>query len=355
MVDKSESLNIWDLFDIPTIEEGGVEAYLKTILLRCAGWFEAKTASVFVAESDGFIRCQASIGTTISKDAIITEGQGIGGLECPPPVGAFEELVRQPQLQRARRQPGESDGDRQEEQHLDVKNQKQNGVKVVMGFELNPRITRGRDAAFVDGTLVEAGFRRLEKAEPQLRHRQQSERKARVLHFDHGVQEMRGADHDRTNLGCRHTAARQHRADGIGNPTRDIRRRRRLDRGQNLAAAQQCGVRSSYVDPAALGPDRWAALIGAWHLTGGACVVVNAGTTMTVDALNGEGVFLGGCIVPGAALMREALARDTANLALRAGARVVSEPVNKALLQALSEQHGFKVTSVHQPREQRRA
>ena len=34
---------------------------------------------------------------------------------------------------------------------------------------------------------------------------------------------------------------------------------------------------------------------------------------------------------------------------------VVSEPVNKALLQALSEQHGFKVTAVHQPREQRRA
>jgi len=40
---------------------------------------------------------------------------------------------------------------------------------------------------------------------------------------------------------------------------------------------------------------------------------------MTVDALNGEGLFLGGCIIPGAALMRDALARDTANLALRAG------------------------------------
>jgi type III pantothenate kinase len=87
-----------------------------------------------------------------------------------------------------------------------------------------------------------------------------------------------------------------------------------------VSSAQQCGVRSSYVDPAALGADRWAALIGAWHLTGSACVVVNAGTTMTVDALSGEGVFLGGCIVPGAALMRDALARDTANLALRAGA-----------------------------------
>jgi type III pantothenate kinase len=86
-----------------------------------------------------------------------------------------------------------------------------------------------------------------------------------------------------------------------------------------VSAAQQCGVRSSYADPAALGPDRWAALIGAWHLAAGACVVVNAGTTMTVDALNGEGVFLGGCIVPGAMLMRAALARDTANLAQREG------------------------------------
>ncbi len=81
----------------------------------------------------------------------------------------------------------------------------------------------------------------------------------------------------------------------------------------------QCGVRSGYADPAQLGPDRWAALIGAWHRAGTACVVVNAGTTMTVDALNGEGAFLGGFIVPGATLMRAALARDTANLAEREG------------------------------------
>lgn len=85
------------------------------------------------------------------------------------------------------------------------------------------------------------------------------------------------------------------------------------------ASAAQCGVRSSYADPAALGADRWAALIGAWHLSGTACVVVNAGTTMTVDALGSDGVFLGGCIVPGLRLMRESMARDTANLALREG------------------------------------
>ena len=79
MSGRTESLNIWDLFDIPSIEEGGVEAYLKTILLRCSEWFEAKAASVFVAETDGIIRCQASIGTTISPSAVITEGKGIAG------------------------------------------------------------------------------------------------------------------------------------------------------------------------------------------------------------------------------------------------------------------------------------
>lgn len=85
------------------------------------------------------------------------------------------------------------------------------------------------------------------------------------------------------------------------------------------SASAQCGVSSGYAAPETLGPDRWAAMIGAWHLTGAACVVVNVGTTMTVDALSAEGVFLGGCIVPGATLMRDALARDTANLAARDG------------------------------------
>ncbi len=86
-----------------------------------------------------------------------------------------------------------------------------------------------------------------------------------------------------------------------------------------VAAAAQCGVSSGYADPVTLGADRWAALIGAWQILRNACVVVNVGTTMTVDALSAEGAFLGGCIVPGPALMRDALARDTAHLAARVG------------------------------------
>ena len=85
------------------------------------------------------------------------------------------------------------------------------------------------------------------------------------------------------------------------------------------SAAAQCGVRSSYDDPRQLGADRWAALIGAWNLHRGPCVVVNAGTTVTVDALDGSGVFLGGMIIAGADLMRDALSRNTAGLRPRPG------------------------------------
>jgi type III pantothenate kinase len=85
------------------------------------------------------------------------------------------------------------------------------------------------------------------------------------------------------------------------------------------SSASQCGVKNAYDRPGQLGADRWAALIGARHLHHGPCVVVNAGTTMTVDALSADGVFLGGMIVAGADLMRATLARNTAQLKPRGG------------------------------------
>jgi type III pantothenate kinase len=86
-----------------------------------------------------------------------------------------------------------------------------------------------------------------------------------------------------------------------------------------VGRAEQCGVRSGYANPHQLGPDRWAALVGARALFDGPCAVVNAGTTMTVDALSSEGVFLGGFIVPGYAVMKSALAAHTARLVLQEG------------------------------------
>ncbi len=85
------------------------------------------------------------------------------------------------------------------------------------------------------------------------------------------------------------------------------------------AQAAQCGVSNGYDNPAQLGCDRWAALVAAWRRCSRACVVVNAGTALTVDALDGSGHFCGGLIVPGLHAMQQALAANAAALTVAAG------------------------------------
>ncbi len=80
------------------------------------------------------------------------------------------------------------------------------------------------------------------------------------------------------------------------------------------SSASACDVTNGYDTPQQLGADRWAALIGARALHADACVVVLAGTATTIDALDAQGRFRGGLILPGLALMRSALARNTADL-----------------------------------------
>lgn len=89
------------------------------------------------------------------------------------------------------------------------------------------------------------------------------------------------------------------------------------------------GVRNLYERPGQLGIDRWAALVGAWARTGKACLVVSAGTAVTIDALNGQGEFLGGMILPGKRLMQQSLAAGTHALEELAG-EVVDFPRNTA-------------------------
>lgn len=80
------------------------------------------------------------------------------------------------------------------------------------------------------------------------------------------------------------------------------------------ASATACGVRNGYAQPQQLGTDRWAALVAAWNEYRVPCVVASAGTALTVDALSGDGEFLGGLIVPGLGLMRTALGGGTAGV-----------------------------------------
>ena len=99
-----------------------------------------------------------------------------------------------------------------------------------------------------------------------------------------------------------------------------------------VSGASACGVTNGYDHPTRLGVDRWVALIGARHriLARGArrpILVVMVGTAVTVDALDTEGNFLGGLILPGFGLMLRALEMGTAGLKAPTG-EAVDFPTN---------------------------
>jgi len=104
-----------------------------------------------------------------------------------------------------------------------------------------------------------------------------------------------------------------------------------------VASAQAAGVVNGYDHPNRLGADRWVALIGARQralaagLASGtaakAVLVVVVGTAVTVDALDADGRFLGGLILPGFGLMLRALEMGTAGLKAPTG-EVVDFPTN---------------------------
>lgn len=84
------------------------------------------------------------------------------------------------------------------------------------------------------------------------------------------------------------------------------------------------GVRNAYDPPAQLGADRWASLVAARQrvLEAGPpqpAVVVNAGTAVTIDVLDADGLFRGGMILPNMRLMLRALADNTAALRIAPG------------------------------------
>ncbi len=65
---------------------------------------------------------------------------------------------------------------------------------------------------------------------------------------------------------------------------------------------------------ALVGEDRLLNAAAAYDVLKQACVVVDAGTAMTVDFVDGAGTFHGGAIVPGARMMLDALHQRTAQL-----------------------------------------
>ena len=91
-----------------------------------------------------------------------------------------------------------------------------------------------------------------------------------------------------------------------------------------VSSASEAGLTNNYDHPTRLGPDRWVAMIGAWHRmrsVGPArpIVVAMVGTAVTVEAIDAQGHFLGGYILPGHGIMLRALESGTAGLHVPTG------------------------------------
>jgi len=88
--------------------------------------------------------------------------------------------------------------------------------------------------------------------------------------------------------------------------------------GERFASAADPGLEIACREPSRVGRDRLFAARGAYELLHSSCLVLDAGTALTVDALRGprgeRPVFLGGAIAPGPRLLARALAAGTARL-----------------------------------------
>lgn len=94
-----------------------------------------------------------------------------------------------------------------------------------------------------------------------------------------------------------------------------------------VALGQQRGLRNGYRDPEQLGADRWLAMLAARRHSAEALCVVDAGTAITVDLVEADGLHRGGFILPGLGLMAAALDFGTGEIRSRAE-RSLAAPAN---------------------------
>lgn len=75
-----------------------------------------------------------------------------------------------------------------------------------------------------------------------------------------------------------------------------------------------CDVRNAYAEPQRLGVDRFLTMVDARARESCAAVLIGVGTALTLDALDENGLHLGGLIAPGPLLMQRSLLAATAQV-----------------------------------------
>lgn len=119
------------------------------------------------------------------------------------------------------------------------------------------------------------------------------------------------------------------------------------------------GVTNAYSQPAQLGVDRWLTLIAVVNQSARPACIVDSGTATTIDEVDADGRHLGGMILPGLDLMREALldrtripriesvdpelflARDTAHAVASAALHATAALVERVMARASTRLGGI--------------
>lgn len=81
-------------------------------------------------------------------------------------------------------------------------------------------------------------------------------------------------------------------------------------------------LKNAYADYARLGVDRWLAMLGAMQISEGPCIVIDAGTAITIDVVNGSKQHMGGWILPSSHFSAQALAERTGKIKLNFATQV---------------------------------
>ena len=121
-----------------------------------------------------------------------------------------------------------------------------------------------------------------------------------------------------------------------------------------VPAAQAAGVVNRYEEPWTLSPARWTSLIAARArvlAAGGPpapCVVVGAGTLITVDALDADGSFRGGVALPGLNAMQKMLGESSPTWRTARG-HWSDFPANNADAAARAPYRSFQPSSANHP------
>jgi type III pantothenate kinase len=123
---------------------------------------------------------------------------------------------------------------------------------------------------------------------------------------------------------------------------RMLRRRWRLDCVE-LTPATVRGVGIDYPKPKTIGPDRLANAVAVTRQYGAPAVVVDFGTAVTFDVVDGSRNYVGGIIAPGLAAMTEYLHEKTAllpRIRIREVNAIIGKNTSEAML--IGAVHGYR-------------